>query len=74
MYIVKNVMCFLWELYWHSGTELIPLFPLPQSRSVKKGRGGNVGIDLGNQLLATDHDLTGFSDLKVNPSLSLLVS
>ena len=40
MCIVKNVMCFLWEVYWHSGTELIPLFPLPQSRSVKRGGGG----------------------------------
>ena len=39
MYIVKNVMCFLWEVYWHCGTDLIPLFPLPQSRSVKKGGG-----------------------------------
>ena len=74
MYIVfkKNVMCFLWEVYWHSGTKLIPLFPLPQSRSVKKG-GVDVGIAPGNRLLATDHGLTGFPDLKVNPGLGLYV-
>ena len=58
-------MCFLREVYWHSGTELIPLFPLPQSRSVKKGGGGgNVGIAPGNRLLATDHGLTGFLTLR----------
>ena len=58
--------------FWHSGTELIPLFPLPQSRSIfKKRGGGDVCIVPGNRLLATDHDLTGFSDLKVNPGLGL---
>ena len=50
------------------------LSPLPQSRSVKRGGGDDVGIALGNRLLATDHDLTGFLDLKVTPGLGLLVS
>ena len=36
--------------------------------------GGDIGIAPGNRLLATDHDLTGFPDLKVNPGLGLLVS
>ena len=44
--------------------------PLHQSRSEKKGR-GDVGIAPGNRLLATDHGLTGFPDLKVNPGLGL---
>ena len=50
-------MCFLREVYWHSGTELIP--------GLLKGRGGgDVGIAPGNRLLATDHGLTGFPDLR----------
>ena len=48
-----------------------PSLPLPQSRSVKKGGGGNGGIAPGNRLLATDHGLAGFPDLKVNPGLDL---
>ena len=72
MYIVlkKNLR----EVHLHSGTELIPLFPLPQSTSVEKaggGGGGDVGIPPDNRLLATDHGLAGFPDLKVNPGLGL---
>ena len=47
----------------------MPLFPLPLSRSVK--RGGDVDIAPGNRLLATDQGLLGFPDLKVNPGLGL---
>ena len=36
-----------------------------------KGGGGDVGIALGNRLLATDLGLIGFPDLKVNPGLGL---
>ena len=44
----------------------------PTSEQVcKKRGGGNVGIAPGNRLLVTDHGLTGFPDLKVNPGLGL---
>ena len=44
----------------------------PTSEQVcKKGGGGDGGIALGNRLLATDHGLAGFPDLKVNPGLDL---
>ena len=65
-----SVACFLREVYLHSGTELIPLSS-PTSEQVCKKRGGDGGIAPGNQLLATDHGLTGFPDLKVNPGLDL---
>ena len=42
-----------------------------QNRSGKKG--GNVGSFPGNRLLATDHDLTGFSDPRSNWAFSDLV-
>ena len=48
-----------------------PSLPLPQSRSAKKGGGGDGGIAPDNRLLATDHGLAGFPDLKVNPDLDL---
>ena len=38
------------------------------------GGGGNVGIALGNQLMVTDHGLTGFSDLKVDPGMQEICS
>ena len=66
--------CFLREVYLHSGTELIPLFPYLRAGLQKGGGGGGGdggGIAPGNQLLATDHGLTGFPDLKVNPGLDL---
>ena len=56
--------CFLREVYLHSGTELIPLFPYLRAGLQKGGGGGDVGI-------ATDHGLTGFPDLKVNPDMGL---
>ena len=65
-----GVTCFLREVYLHSGTELIPLFPYLRA-GLLKGGGGDVGIAPGNQLLATDHGLTGFPDLKVNTGLGL---
>ena len=44
----------------------------PTSEQVcKKGGGGDGGIAPGNRLLATDHGLAGFPDLKVNPGLDL---
>ena len=64
-------MCFLREVYLHSGTELIPLFPYLRAGLQKGGGGGDVGINPGNRLLASDHDLTGFPDLKVKPGLGL---
>ena len=70
-------MCFLREVYWLSGTELIPLFPYLRAGLLKKGGGGggggggDVGIAPGNRLLATDQGLTGFPDLRVNPGLGL---
>ena len=63
-------MCFLREVYWLSGTELIPLFPYLRAGLLKRG-GGDVGIAPGNRLLATDQGLTGFPDLRVNPGLGL---
>ena len=77
MYIVKknfkklSVTCFLREVYLHSGTELIPLFPYLRAGLEKGGGGGDVGIAPGNRLLATDHGLTQFPDLKVNTGLGL---
>ena len=62
--------CFLREVYLHSGTELIPLFPYLRA-GLQKGGGGDGSIAPGNRLLATDHGLTGFPDLKVNPGLGL---
>ena len=35
--IKKKLFCFLWEVYFFLGTELIPSLPLPQRRSFKKG-------------------------------------
>ena len=61
-------MCFLREVYLHSGTELIPLFPYLRASLHKRG-GCDGGIAPGNRLQATDHGLTGFPDLKVNPGL-----
>ena len=55
---------------FHSGTELIPLFPYLRA-GLQKGGGGDGGIAPGNRLLATDHGLAGFPDLKVNPGLDL---
>ena len=56
----------------HSGTELIPLFPYLRTGLQRGGgRGLDGGIAPGNRLLATDHGLTGFPDLKVNPGLGL---
>ena len=66
-----RVACFLWEVYLHSGTELIPLFPYLRAGLKRGGGGGDGGIAPGNRLLATDHGLTGFPDLKVNPGLGL---
>ena len=63
--------CFLREVYLHSGTELIPLFPYLRAGLQKGGGGGDGSIAPGNRLLATDHGLTGFPDLKVNPGLGL---
>ena len=68
--------CFLREVYLHSGAELIPLFPYLRAGLQKGGGGGgggggDGGIAPGNRLLATDHDLTGFPDLDVNPGLGL---
>ena len=69
--------CFLWEVYLHSGTELIPLFPYLRAGLQKGGGGGggggggDGGIAPGNRLLATDHGLAGFPDFKVNPGLDL---
>ena len=37
------MMCFLREVYWLSGTELIPLFPYLRAGLLKRG-GGDVGI------------------------------
>ena len=34
------MMCFLREVYWLSGTELIPLFPYLRAGLLKKGGGG----------------------------------
>ena len=70
MYI-RSVVCFLREVYLHSGTELIPLFPYLRAGLQKGGGGGDGGIAPGNRLLATDHGLAGFPDLKVNPGLDL---
>ena len=33
----KKLFCFLWEVYFFLGTELIPSLPLPQRRSFTKG-------------------------------------
>ena len=72
--------CFLREVYLQSGTELIPLFPYLRAGLQKGGGwgggwggggGGDGGIAPGNRLLATDHGLAGFPDLKVNPGLDL---
>ena len=63
--------CFLREVYLYSGTELIPLFPYLRAGLQKKKGGGDGGIAPGNRLLATDHGLAGFPDLKVNPGLDL---
>ena len=54
----------------HFGTELIPLFPYLRA-GLQKGGGGDSGIAPSNRLLATDHGLAGFPDLKVNPGLDL---
>ena len=44
----------------------------PTSEQVcKRGGGGDGGIAPGNRLLATDHGLAGFPDLKVNQGLDL---
>ena len=51
--------CFLREVYLHSGTELIPLFPYLRAGVQKVG--GDGGIAPGNRLLATDHGLTGLT-------------
>ena len=59
------------EVYWHSGSELIPLFPYLRAGLIKRGGGGDFGIPPGNRLLATDQGLIGFLDLKVNPGLGL---
>ena len=45
--------------------------PVNLEQVCKKGGGGDGGIAPGNRLLATDHGLTGFPDLKVNPGLGL---
>ena len=68
LHVHKNQV---WEVYLHSGTELIPLFPYLRAGLQKGGGGGNGGIAPVNRLLATDHGLTGFPDLKVNPGLGL---
>ena len=41
----KTVMCFLREVYFSSGTELMPFFPYFRAGLLKKGA-GNVGISL----------------------------
>ena len=72
MYIrIKCGVLPLGGFYLHSGTELIPLFPYLRAGLQKKGGGSNGGIAPGNRLLATDHGLAGFPDLKVNPGLDL---
>ena len=67
--------CFLREVYLDSGTELIPRFPYLRAGLQKGGGGGGgggeVGIAPGNRLLATDHGLTRFPDLKVSTGLGL---
>ena len=68
--IFLSLTCFLREVYLHSGTELIPLFPYLRA-GLQKGGGGDVSIAPGNRLLATDHGLTGLPDLEVNPGLGL---
>ena len=45
----KKLFCFLWEVYFFLGTELIPLLPLPQRRSFRKGGEGIVGIPPGSR-------------------------
>ena len=44
-----------------------------QSRSKKKGGGGNVGRLPGNWLVSADLDLTGFSDPRSNWAFPVLV-
>ena len=52
-----------------------PSLSLPLSRSVKTGGGGgNVDVAPGNWLLVTNHGLTGFPDIKVDPGLEKFVS
>ena len=41
--IKKTVACFLREVYFHSGTELIPLFPYLRA-GLKKGGGGATSV------------------------------
>ena len=65
------MMCFLREVYWLSGTELIPLFPYLRAGLLKRGGGRRRYSPRGNRLLATDQGLTGFPDLRVNPGLGL---
>ena len=57
------------------GPRLNSALSSPTSEQVCKkggGGGGKVG-SLGNQLLITDHGLTGFPDLKVNPGLEKIL-
>ena len=55
--------CFLREVYLHSGTELIPLFPYLRAGLLKKG-GGDGGIAPGNRLLAATMALQGFLTIR----------
>ena len=39
-----SVLCFLWEVYFSIGTELIPLFPTSEQVCLRKKGGEQVGI------------------------------